>query len=121
MPIFDARLAKSVASQFSLGKPSQNLHRHSSLEQLDAADAGQGGRVWPSSQQLSSPYMLPSVVNSQVAIIRPKKRKITSELLPWHKEVNQDSKRLQNIRCLCISMFVWWLVGSLPLPSILPK
>ncbi|KAG8662373.1 hypothetical protein MANES_01G095500v8 [Manihot esculenta] len=97
MPIFDARLAKSVASQFSLGKPSQNLHRHSSLEQLDAADAGQGGRVWPSSQQLSSPYMLPSVVNSQVAIIRPKKRKITSELLPWHKEVNQDSKRLQNI------------------------
>ncbi|KAF2299328.1 hypothetical protein GH714_031576 [Hevea brasiliensis] len=98
VPIFDARLAKSVASQFSLGKPSQNVHMHSSSEQLDAADAGQGGRVWPSSQQLSSPYMLPSEVTNQEAIMRPKKRKITSsELLPWHKEVTQDSNRLQNI------------------------
>ncbi|KAJ9147532.1 hypothetical protein P3X46_029682 [Hevea brasiliensis] len=96
VPMLDARLAKAVASQFSLGKPSQNIL--SSLEQLDAADAGQGGRVWPSSQQLSSPYMLPSEVTNQVAIMRTKKRKVTtSELLPWHKEVTRDSKRLQNI------------------------
>ncbi|KAG8659616.1 uncharacterized protein LOC110610133 isoform X3 [Manihot esculenta] len=98
--MFDARLAKAVAAQFSLGKPSQNIQ--SSLEQLDAVVAGQGGRVWPSSQLLSSPYMLPPEVTNQVATMRPKKRKVSpSELLPWHKEVTHDSKRLQKIRIFC--------------------
>ena len=63
-PMFDARLAAAAALQLSRGKSSQNLH---TFERLDVVDAGQGGRVWPSttaalvaSQQLSSPYMLPS-------------------------------------------------------------
>ncbi|KDP27237.1 hypothetical protein JCGZ_19936 [Jatropha curcas] len=105
MPTFDARLVKSASSQFSLGKPSQNLQIHSPLEQLDVADVGQSGKVWPTSavalvasQQLSSPYMLPSEVTNQVAIMRSNKRKIsTFELLPWYKEVTQDAKRPQNI------------------------
>ncbi|EEF36312.1 conserved hypothetical protein [Ricinus communis] len=104
-PMFDARLATAAALQLSRGKPSQNLHIHTPLEMLDVANVGQGGRVWPSaaaalvaSQQLSSPYMLPPEVANQMAITRTKKRKVTEfDLLPWHKEVTQDSKRLQNI------------------------
>ncbi|WCJ25598.1 dentin sialophosphoprotein-related [Euphorbia peplus] len=95
-PMFDPRPAKAAASQFYLGKPSQNLHMQSSLKWVDGADAGQDGAdaaaTMLESQQVSSPY------TNQVAIMRPKKRKImTLELRPWHKEVMQDSGRLQNL------------------------
>ncbi|KAJ8750244.1 hypothetical protein K2173_014159 [Erythroxylum novogranatense] len=105
VPMFDSGLAKTADSPFSLGKPSQDLHIQTSAEQLSAADADQGGRVWPNAntasianQQLSVPYILPEETREQLAIIKPKKRKtISIEPLPWHKEVTQDSKRVRNI------------------------
>ncbi|XP_050226775.1 uncharacterized protein LOC126676586 [Mercurialis annua] len=100
---FDARLASAAALQLSSqGNHSPDLHLDTPLERVDV---GQGGRIWPStaaalvaSQQLSSQYVLPSEVANQAAFMRPNKRKImTFDLLPWHKEVSQDSIRLQNI------------------------
>ncbi|XP_065855430.1 uncharacterized protein [Euphorbia lathyris] len=99
-PMFDARLANAAASHFSLGKPSQNLHIQSPLQWVDAADAGQDGRAWPgaAAAALVASQQVPSEFTNQVAIMRPKKRKImTVELRPWHKEVMQESGRLQNL------------------------
>ncbi|WCJ25597.1 dentin sialophosphoprotein-related [Euphorbia peplus] len=86
-PMFDP--TKADTSQFSLGKPSQNLHMQSSLQWVDGDDAATS---MLESQKVQSPY------TNQVAIMRPKKRKImTLELRPRHKEVIQDSGRLQNL------------------------
>jgi hypothetical protein len=96
-PTYDARLAKTAAGQFSLGKPSQNLNTFSSVERIDA-NASQTGRALLSSAD-TSPYLLPlDDTNQCMAILRPKKRKTaTSDLLPWHKEVTHGSQRAQNI------------------------
>jgi hypothetical protein len=107
-PSYDAMLAKPAAGQISFGKPSQNLNDFSSVEGIDAAVAGQSGRVSPSyatfraDEPFSAPCLWPLDENDQcLAVVRPKKRKIeTFDLLPWHKEVMQDSQRVQNIRCL---------------------
>jgi hypothetical protein len=107
-PTYDAMLAKPVAGQISFGKPSQNLNEFSFVEGIDAADASQSGRVSPSSAtfRANEPFLAPCLwpldeTDQCLAIVRPKKRKTaTSDLLPWHKEVMQDSQRVQNIRCL---------------------
>ena len=108
-PIYEAKLAGTAGVQFSLVKPSQTFDINSSAEQLTVADASQSGRVWPSAaaaavanEPLSASYM-PSldVIDQSLATIRPKKRKtMTTEHLPWHKEVTQGSKRFQDIRYL---------------------
>lgn len=108
-PMHDARLARTAAGQFSLVKPpSQSINIHSSVEQIDASDASQSNRAWPStaanlvaSEPSIAPYVLPSdAVDDSMDILKPKKRKIeTSELLPWHK-VTQGSKWVQDIRYL---------------------
>ncbi|XP_008379419.3 uncharacterized protein [Malus domestica] len=101
-PMYDARPA---TGQFSLMKPSQSLNIHSSVEQIDASNASQSNRVWPStatnlitSEPFIDPCVLPSdTIDESMGIVRPKKRKIeTSELLPWHK-VTQGSKRVQDV------------------------
>ncbi|KAH7532720.1 hypothetical protein FEM48_Zijuj04G0052200 [Ziziphus jujuba var. spinosa] len=105
-PIYEARFARTAAAQFSLMKPSQSLGIHSSVEQLNVADAGQSNRVLPStsanfiaSEPFSATDVLPSdVINQRMTIVRPKKRKtFMSERLPWHKEVTQGSGRIQDI------------------------
>ncbi|EOY03650.1 Heat shock protein DDB_G0288861, putative isoform 2 [Theobroma cacao] len=102
----DARITKSVSGQFSLLKPTQNLHIHASVGQVDAVEAGQAAIARPSSatplvadEHFSAPYVLPSSINNQNFVTtRPKKRKaMTFELLPWCKEVSQGSQKLQNI------------------------
>ncbi|KAH0969274.1 hypothetical protein GBA52_028896 [Prunus armeniaca] len=103
-PMYDARLARTAAGQFSLVKPSQSLNIHSPVEQIDASDASQSSRVWPSTaanlvgSEPLAPSVLPSdAIDGNTASVRPKKRKIaTYELLPWHK-VTQGSKRVQDI------------------------
>lgn len=107
-PTYDAMLAKPAAGQISFGKPSQNLNEFSFVEGIDTVDASQIGRVSPSSvatfranEPFSAPCLWPLDETDQcLAIVRPKKRKTTSDLLPWHKEVMQDSRKVQNIRCL---------------------
>ncbi|ONI19041.1 hypothetical protein PRUPE_3G255600 [Prunus persica] len=103
-PMYDARLARTAAGQFSLVKPSQSLNIHSPVEQIDASDASQSSRVWPSTaanlvgSEPFAPSVLPSdAIDGNTVSVRPKKRKIaTYELLPWHK-VTQGSKRVQDI------------------------
>ncbi|PQQ13402.1 uncharacterized protein Pyn_31990 [Prunus yedoensis var. nudiflora] len=103
-PMYDARLARTAAGQFSLVKPSQSLNIHSPVEQIDASDASQSSRVWPSTaanlvgSEPITPSVLPSdAIDGNTASVRPKKRKIaTYELLPWHK-VTQGTKRVHDI------------------------
>lgn len=118
-PIVEARLAGTAAAQFSLVKPSQSLSIHSSAEQLNVADASQSGRVLPStattfvaSEPFSSTNVLPSdVINQSMTVVRPKKRKtFMLERLPWHKEVTQGSRRVQDIRFLLLLLTCFLLV-----------
>uniref|UniRef100_A0A5B6ZF66 Uncharacterized protein n=1 Tax=Davidia involucrata TaxID=16924 RepID=A0A5B6ZF66_DAVIN len=105
LPMYDARAAKNSAQQFPLGKPCENLHTNTSMVRVFATDASQVGSTWPTTAttwaagKQSPPYVLPTEVTDQnLAIVRPKKRKIAStELLSWHKEVTQGSQRLENI------------------------
>ncbi|XP_073044933.1 uncharacterized protein [Primulina eburnea] len=47
----------------------------------------------------SSPNKLPSYATCQnMAVSKPKKRKVAFDMVPWHKEVKYDSFMLQNIR-----------------------
>ncbi|PON83484.1 hypothetical protein TorRG33x02_207560 [Trema orientale] len=105
-PIYEAKLAGTPGVQFSLLKLSQTSDIHSSVEQLNVADASQSGRVWPStaaavaaSEPFSASYMRSlDVIDQNVATARPKKRKtMASEHLPWHEEVSQGSKRFQDM------------------------
>ena len=59
---------------------------------------------------LTVPYGLPSTVTAETGVIlRPKKRKLdSSELQPWHLEV-QGSQRIVNIRYLTVSLFIVYL------------
>lgn len=107
LSMYDTRIAKTVAEQLSSGKSSENLLVHASVGGVNAADASQVNSVWPStaaalveSGHLTPPYMLPTdSIDQSLVDMGTKKRKIAfSELLPWHKEVTQDSQRLQNIR-----------------------
>ncbi|CBI21222.3 unnamed protein product, partial [Vitis vinifera] len=107
LSMYDTRIAKTVAEQLASGKSSENLLVHASVGGVNAADASQVNSVWPStaatlveSGHLTPPYMLPTdSIDQSLVDMGTKKRKIAfSELLPWHKEVTQDSQRLQNIR-----------------------
>ncbi|XP_022884149.1 uncharacterized protein LOC111400915 [Olea europaea var. sylvestris] len=98
-PLFDANAEIIAVSQIS-GSTLPNLQTNSSIMQVNSAR--EGSSIWPvavASKQLSPANVLPSDVTYQnLAVTRPKKRKIIPfELVPWHKEVTQNSRRLQNI------------------------
>ncbi|XP_057491302.1 uncharacterized protein LOC130777023 [Actinidia eriantha] len=98
-PMSDEMTAKNSAQQFCFGKPFENLH-------VNNTDTSQVSVVQPTTattlaaDKLSAPCVLPpDVIDWNLSAMRSKKRKIEmSELLPWHKEVTQSSKRLQTIR-----------------------
>ncbi|KAK7388882.1 hypothetical protein VNO78_23709 [Psophocarpus tetragonolobus] len=82
------------------------LHLANSMEQVNSLnDAGQLGNAGQNpmltsvaSEHLPSQLLLPPAVEPDLSTMRPKKRKSsTSELIPWHKELSQGSKRLHNI------------------------
>ncbi|XP_038700046.1 uncharacterized protein LOC119997238 isoform X2 [Tripterygium wilfordii] len=113
VPMYEARVGKTAVGQLSLGKSSQHLHSHPSMEHLDGTDASHGGRVWPRTaatlvpdKHLLAPYVLPSDAASQnIATMRQKKRKIAPiEPLPWHKEVIEGNRGLQTI---CMAEQEW--------------
>lgn len=94
MSMYDARATKNAGQQFSLGKP------------FEISAASQVGSVLPTTvttsvavTHLPPPYVLPpNVTDQNLAVLRPKKRKISPiKLLPWHKEITQGSQRLPNI------------------------
>ncbi|CAA3026717.1 Hypothetical predicted protein [Olea europaea subsp. europaea] len=96
-PQFDANAEITAVHQLS-GRTLANLPTNSSILQVNSAS--QGSSIWPitvGSNQLSPSNVLPSdITYTNLAVSRPKKRKIIAfELVPWHK-VTQNSCRLQN-------------------------
>ncbi|XAR51667.1 hypothetical protein NMG60_11006359 [Bertholletia excelsa] len=97
--------ARKPIQQFPPGRPFENLHMNTCLVQANDVGAGEISRVGPTTstglaEAKSSPSLVlpPDAIDQNWSVIRPKKRKTaTYELLPWHKEVSQSSKRLQTI------------------------
>jgi hypothetical protein len=112
LPSYDGRktaTAKAFEHPFIVGKLSDGLLAHNSVEQVNAAaSASHLGNVRQGStstsvanDQLSTPHYLPTDVTDQSLVVRTKKRKSASlGLIPWHKELTEGSQRLQNIRWL---------------------
>ena len=112
LPLYDGRkiaTAKALEHPFIVGKLSDGLLAHNSVEQVNAAaSASHLGNVRQGStstsvanDQLSTPHLLPTDVTDQSLVVRTKKRKsATLGLIPWHKELTEGSQRLQNIRWL---------------------
>ncbi|XP_044476428.1 uncharacterized protein LOC123203983 isoform X2 [Mangifera indica] len=97
---------KTVEQSVIVGKPSDGLHVGHSMPENAVADPIHFSNVQQSSSPvsqasdpLSLPQLLPPVITDQSLVnMRLQKRKTaTSELLPWHREVMQGSRRLRNI------------------------
>ncbi|XP_009630442.1 uncharacterized protein [Nicotiana tomentosiformis] len=97
---------KATDKPFTLGKSSNGLQTLNSIQKVIPADADRSpiGNLGPSSaassaaiEDFSSPQTLPLNVG-QNQLLKPKKRKrVTSELIPWYKEVLLDSQSNQTI------------------------
>ncbi|XP_073288830.1 uncharacterized protein [Primulina huaijiensis] len=84
-PIYDSKAASNTVKRFS------GMAIESSMLPSIAA-------TFIVSEQ-SSPNKLPSYATCQnMAVSKPKKRKVAFDMVPWHKEVQYDSFMLQNIR-----------------------
>ncbi|CAI9752738.1 unnamed protein product [Fraxinus pennsylvanica] len=97
-PLFDANAEIIAVNQIS-ERTLPNLQTNNSIMPVNLVS--QGSSIWPvtvASKQISPTNVLPSDVTYQnLAVSRPRKRKIIAfELVPWHK-VTQNSGRLQNI------------------------
>ncbi|KAK6128622.1 hypothetical protein DH2020_037635 [Rehmannia glutinosa] len=108
LPMYDTRAAVNVA-RMNLG----NLQESSSIMKVNLANAGQGSDICPSTvatsmacKQLNPPCVLPSDVTHQKLVVSiPKKRKLAAlDLVPWHKEVNHEQSRIQDIST---SEYLW--------------
>ncbi|XWS47941.1 hypothetical protein CRYUN_Cryun13aG0029300 [Craigia yunnanensis] len=109
LPIYDARkiaMMKATEKTFIVGGPSDSLHALHSSEQINASadasqldNARQSSNLMPIASELISPHSLsPDITNQNLVVVRANKRKsMTFELLPWHREVTQGSQRPQNI------------------------
>ncbi|GMP28696.1 hypothetical protein CsSME_00004138 [Camellia sinensis var. sinensis] len=105
LPMYDARTANNSVQQFPLGRPFENLHMNTSVVQVNVPGPSQVSSVWPTTATtlavgtLSPPFVLSKDASDHnFCVTTSKKRKIAaSELLPWHKEVTQSSKRLPTI------------------------
>ncbi|XP_022728634.1 uncharacterized protein LOC111284150 isoform X2 [Durio zibethinus] len=106
LPIYDAQKIAMMKESFIFGRPSDSLHALHSSEQVNAAadaclleNAEQSSNLMPIASELISPHLLPpDITNQKLVVLRSKKRKsMTFELLPWHREVTQGSQRPQNI------------------------
>ncbi|KAK6152620.1 hypothetical protein DH2020_012259 [Rehmannia glutinosa] len=107
LPMYDTRAAINAA-RMNLG----NLQESSSIMKVNLANAGQGSGVCPSTvatsmacKQLNPPCVLPSDVTHQKLVVSiPKKRKLAAlDLVPWHKEVNHEQSRIQDIRSIYVN------------------
>ncbi|XP_057443080.1 uncharacterized protein LOC130734607 isoform X2 [Lotus japonicus] len=110
LPMYDVRkmtAAKILDHPFTVPNQSDSLHLQNSVEQVkslsDAQLLSASQSTIPASvasenehYELSTPP-----VEHDLLIMRPRKRKsATSELLPWHKELTQGTKRLRDLRWL---------------------
>ncbi|KAI4343944.1 hypothetical protein L6164_011232 [Bauhinia variegata] len=107
-PLYDARKMtppKIMDQPFIVRNQFDSLHVHNSIKQINSlsdtswpGDAPQNAMpASVASEHVPSP-LLPPAVEPNLVTVRPKKRKsATSELVPWHKELEQDSERLRNM------------------------
>ncbi|XP_038977818.1 uncharacterized protein LOC120108303 [Phoenix dactylifera] len=96
------RSVKPATQQYYFPKVSGSMDSGTEVAQrMDTSQVGDLGRstlATTVAASESSPSCLPSNVMDHDMVPRLKKRKsATSELLPWHKEVAQGSRRLQTI------------------------
>ncbi|KAG6418196.1 hypothetical protein SASPL_120396 [Salvia splendens] len=105
LPIYDSRAAIQ-ATQLSSEMTHGTLQDNSLNMQVNLADASQGnGLLSPSSRnpvlhkQLNPPSMLPSYASHQnLAVTLRRKRKLVAfNMVPWHKEINNDQLWPQDI------------------------
>ncbi|KAK4409850.1 hypothetical protein Sango_0058000 [Sesamum angolense] len=115
LSMYDPKLAVSAAKAFP--EMSRNLQENNPIMQVNLGSAGQGSGLCPTAatsvacKQLNSTCMLPSDVTPQnLAVSIPKKRKLlTFDMVPWHKELNHGPPRLQDIST---SELVWAQVSN---------
>ncbi|KAK8557501.1 hypothetical protein V6N13_013771 [Hibiscus sabdariffa] len=97
--LYDAKnvsMVKAAEKAFIVGRPSDSLHAlHSSEQVIAAAAAIQLDSACKNSKPISSEH---NFTNQDLAVVKARKRKsMTFEFLPWHREVTQVSQRSQNI------------------------
>ncbi|KAE9601922.1 hypothetical protein Lal_00041006 [Lupinus albus] len=121
LPIYDVQTMtppKIMDQPFILRSQSDNLHLSKSMEQVNSlSDVGQLGigrqTLMPTSvvtEHIPSQLLPPPAVEPDLLITRPKKRETaTSELIPWHKELNQDSEKHCDIS---VAEFEWAQVAN---------
>ncbi|KAL0424367.1 UNVERIFIED_CONTAM: hypothetical protein Sradi_0971500 [Sesamum radiatum] len=115
LSMYDPKLAVSAAKAFP--EMSRNLQENNLIMHVNLGSAGQGSGLCPTAatsvacKQLNSTCMLPSDVTPQnLAVSIPKKRKLlTFDMVPWHKELNHGPPRLQDIST---SELVWAQVSN---------
>ncbi|KAL1538779.1 hypothetical protein AAHA92_27482 [Salvia divinorum] len=105
VPTYNQKSVTAAMQPFS-GLSIGNLPESRLNMQVDSVNAAHGSGTWPSStatliasKHLSPPSMLPSDVSYQhLSVSKLGKRKIVAfDLEPWHKEVNSEAPRPQNI------------------------
>ncbi|OIW19655.1 hypothetical protein TanjilG_18465 [Lupinus angustifolius] len=121
LPMYDSQTMtppKIMDQPFILRSQSDNLHLSKSMEQVNSLnDAGQLGTgrqtLMPAAvvtEHIPSQLLPPPAVEPDLLIRRPKKREsATSELVPWHKELKQDSEKLCDIS---MAEFEWAQVAN---------
>ncbi|XP_057722743.1 uncharacterized protein LOC130936647 isoform X1 [Arachis stenosperma] len=104
LPMYDARAMappKPIDQSFTVRNQSDSVHLGKSMEQVNSLGDAGNARLSPTPTSFSSEHvpsrLLPPAIESDL-LTRPKKRKSsTSELIPFHKELEQGSERLQDI------------------------
>ncbi|KAE8699923.1 Detected protein of unknown function [Hibiscus syriacus] len=103
LPVCDAQkiaLMNATEKAFIVGRAFNSMHVHSSEHDAGPLDkVQQSSNFMPISTEYTSPHSLPPDITSQNSMVaRAMKRKsMTFEFLPWHREVTQGSQRPQNI------------------------
>ncbi|XP_039042360.1 uncharacterized protein LOC120181260 [Hibiscus syriacus] len=103
LPVYDTQkvdMMNATEKAFIVGQASNSLHVHTSEHDAGPLDkVRQSSNFMPTETEYISPHSLPPDNASQnLVAARAMKRKImTLEFLPWHREVTQGSQRPQNI------------------------
>ncbi|GMJ04937.1 hypothetical protein like AT5G07980 [Hibiscus trionum] len=102
-PVYDAQkvsMMNATEKAFIVGRASDSMHVHSSEHDAGPLDrVQQSSNFMPIVTEYISPHSLPPDIGSQnlVAARAMKRKSMTFEVLPWHREVTQGSQRPQNI------------------------
>ncbi|KAF6171371.1 hypothetical protein GIB67_009512 [Kingdonia uniflora] len=95
------KITKTPPQTVVSGPTAEYTAAHTLKEQINASDASEVGKVEQGDIALiisEPPSSVCAEAIDKSPALEPKKRKsLSSELLPWHKEVTHGSQRLQNI------------------------